>query len=220
MQAITSSRGRFALAVVAMLAALVALPSMASAARATRGTDVHTQRESWVNYLNAFSGTIRATGSASYSAGGSGGADDRITYAFDSANTTYDLTGTRTGSGVIAFSGGVDFDLAAHYIDLSFSDPRITLGSTTDSSAEINMLVSYDPFETSGSQLRNPTTPTRMDVFTVDLSSVFTGGANNHTWTDAVPRLTADGARAFNGGTNGAYSTGDLFGRVTFSAGN
>ena len=213
--------GRARLLAVATAAAvtLVALPAVASATVVSAGSGSHTQRESWVRYISTFGGTVTATGSASYSAGSATVfTDDVLTFAFDRANTTYDLTGRAAGSGTIALSGGVDYAVPAHYIGVSISDPRITVAAPT-STATVSALVSYDPYETSGPQVVNPTTPTRVDVYTLTLSGtgVFSGTTTRHSWTNAPARLTADGANAFNGGVNGSYRAGDLFGLFSFS---
>lgn len=216
------SRMRALLTVGAALLALtaVALPSTASATTATSGTGEHIQRESFMRYLYGlgFGGTITALSPATFSTNTASYADDVVAYSFDGANTTYDVT-ARAGRGTIAFTGGVRYQMAAHYIDVSISDPRVVVSSPTQTNAVVSAVVSYDPLET-GTQVANPTTPTRIDLFRLDLSGVFGGlGGTTHTWTRAPAVLTADGANAFNGGTNGSYSDGSAFGYWNLSAG-
>lgn len=215
-------RARLLAAATAAVVTLVVLPSVASATVVSAGTGSHTQRESWVRYISTFSGSVTPTGSASYNAGSATVfTDDVLTLAFDRTNTTYDISSRGTvGRGVIALSGGVDYAVPAHYISVRISDPRISLASTTDAAAVVSAVVSYDPFETSGPQIVNPTTPTRIDVYTLNLSGsgVFTTGTSRHTWTNAPAALTAAGANAFNGGINGSYSAGSAFGFFSFSA--
>lgn len=202
--------------------ALAAIPAAASATVVTRGSAVHTQRESLMNYMYGlgFGGVVSAISPGVFARNTSSYADDTLTVSFTSADTTYDIPRSGTARGVIAFDGGIEYTMSAHYIDVSVDDYQVTLASPTDTAAVVSAVVSYDPYETSGPQIVNPTTPTRIDVFTLDLSGVFSGGGTRtHTWTGAVARLTADGANAFNGGVNGSYSAGDLFGSLTFTAG-
>ncbi len=165
-------RARLLAAATAAVVTLVILPSVASATVVSAGTGSHTQRESWVRYISTFSGSVTPTGSASYNAGSATVfTDDVLTLAFDRTNTTYDISSRGTvGRGVIALSGGVDYAVPAHYISVRISDPRISLASTTDTAAVVSAVVSYDPYETSGPQIVNPTTPTRIDVYTLNLS--------------------------------------------------
>ncbi len=56
----------------------------------------------------------------------------------------------------------------------------------------------------------------------MNLSGTFTGsvasGVVTHTWATAPLALTADGALAFNGGTNGSYRAGQAFGSINARA--
>lgn len=217
MQRGIGGRARGLLATVVALMALVALPAVASAGRATSASGVQFQRESFMRYMYGFGGTVSASGTGTFARNTAAFDDDTLTFTFDATNTTYNITRT-AGSGTLALLGGISYQMPAHYIDVSVSDPRVAITSTTATAAVISAVVSYDPLE-SGTQIRNPTTPTRIDVFRVDLSSVFSGsGTRTHTWTRAPAVLTADGARAFNGGGNGSYSDGSPFGFWTLSA--
>lgn len=208
------------LAMVIALGALEALPAIASAGTATSGSGVQFQRESFMRYMYGlgFGGTVSATGTATFARNTAAYDYDTLTHTCDGTNTTYNIT-RGAGSGTLALLGGISYQMSAHYIDVSVSDPRVAITSTTASAAVISAVVSYDPLE-SGTQIRNPTTPTRIDVFRVNLGAagVFSGGGTRtHTWTRAPAVLTADGARAFNGGGNGSYSDGSAFGFWTLS---
>jgi hypothetical protein len=214
------SRSRALIAAGMASIALAAVPAAASATVATNGSAVQTQRESFMRYMYGlgFGGVVSqispgvfATNTASY-------ADDTLTPVFTGTGTTYDIV-RATGSGVIAFDGGIDYTMTAHSVDVSLDDYRISLASARDSAAVVSAVVSYDPFETSGPQIVNPTTPARIDVFTLNLASAFSSSGTTHSWSNTVATLTAAGANAFNGGINGSYRTGDLFGSFAFTAG-
>ncbi len=104
-----------------------------------------------------------------------------LTLAFDRTNTTYNLTGRAAGSGVIALSGGVDYAVPAHFISVRISDPRITVAAPSDDRDGQRRRL-CDPYETTGAQIVNPTTPTRVDVYTLTLSGsgVFSGTTSRH----------------------------------------
>lgn len=221
MQRGIGSRARGLLATVIALTAFVALPAVASAGTATSGSGVQYQRDTFMRYMYGmgFGGTVSATGTATFAVNGAAYDDDTLTHTFDGTNTTYAITRT-AGSGTLALSGGISYQMPAHFINVTVSDPRVAITSPTAGAAIISAVVSYDPLE-SGTQIRNPTTPTRIDAFRVNLGAtgVFGGtGGTTHTWTRAPAVLTAAGANAFNGGGNGSYSDGSVFGSWTLSA--
>lgn len=215
------SRSRTLIAAGMASIALAAVPAAASATVVTRGSAVQTQRESFMRYMYGlgFSGIVREITPGVYATNGVSYADDTLSVSFTSTGTTYDIPRSGTARGIVALDGGISYTMRAHYIEVSLDDYRIELDSPTDTEAIVTAVVVYDPYETSGPQLDNDTAATRLPVYKLNLSSAFSSSGTTHSWSNTAARLTADGARAFNGGINGAYAENDLFGSFAFTAG-
>ncbi|NLT06802.1 MAG: hypothetical protein GXY03_10915 [Solirubrobacterales bacterium] len=216
-----NTRTRVRLALLALVAvASFAVPSSAMAA-VSDGSVAHNQYSSWISYLYAFGGSASASSPAVYDdQGDSDRTNDVVTFGFTSTDTDYTIANPFAGSGTVAFEGDLFYDNASHYIDVDISDPQVEIPSTGSSAAKLTAVVSYDPLEVPGPQVANPTTPTRIDLYDLDLSGTFTPGASVHSWADVPAELTADGAFAFSGGGHGGYSAGQPFGTLDITAEN
>lgn len=215
------TRGRARLLAVGLaLAAFAAVPSTAVGAVGA-GSVEHNQYGSWINYLYAFGGSASAGSPAVYhDQGDSDRTNDVVTFGFTTTGTTYTIANPATGSGTLAYEGDLFYDNANHYIDIDIGDPQIEIPSVSSSAAKVTAVVSYDPLEVPGPQVANPTTPTRIDLYDIDLSGKFTPGATLHSWNGVPVELTADGAFAFSGGGHGGYSAGQPFGTLDITAGS
>lgn len=208
---------------VAMLAlgALFAVPTAAQATTVRTGSLELLPHASWISYLTRFGGSITATGSGSLSS-------NILTTPLTATGTTYApvltnaITQITRGSGALQFSGGIHYQLSAHFINLKLSDFRLVAASQADTSADLYATVEYDPFETSGPQVAALVNYGVLHIADADLSSGFRGSASGgvitHAWTNAPLTLTTDGALAFNGGINGSYRAGNPFGSINARA--
>jgi len=216
-----NTRKRVRLLLPALVAvAAVAVPTSASAA-VSDGTVAHNQYSSWISYLYAFGGSASASSPAVYDdQSDSDRTNDVATFGFTATDTDYTIANPFAGSGTVAFEGDLFYDNASHYIDIDISDPQVEIPNVSSSAAKLTALVSYDPLEVPGPQVANPTTPTRIDLYDLDLSGTFSGGSSIHSWTGVPAELTADGAFAFSGGGHGGYSAGQPFGTLDITAEN
>jgi hypothetical protein len=209
------------LVAVLALGALAVVPSAAQATTVRTGSLELLPHASWINYLTRFGGSITATGSGSLSS-------NVLTTPLTATGTTYaplltnPITQVRSGSGALQFSGGIHYQLSAHFINLKLSDFRLVAASTTDTSADLYATVEYDPYETSGPQVTALVNYGVLHIADANLSGTFagsvSGGVITHAWANAPLALTSDGALAFNGGTNGSYRAGAAFGSINARA--
>lgn len=98
---------------------------------------------------------------------------------------------------------------------MKLKDFTVWTASPTSNVAEVYALADYQAISTgrlTGYVL------THIAYADLSGSGVFTGstGPLKHDWRVAPLRLTADGALVFNGGTNGSYRSGDLFGSINW----
>jgi hypothetical protein len=197
--------------VLAALAVALALALPATASAALPGSAVTTAdwdvRHSWVDYVTnpawfgyLGQGTVtRAGGAASQTGYGSTGWDAPWTdYEY---GTRFAAASDTTAGGVrtVSLTGGIDFALSAHGVDVRLSDVRVV--AAAGGRQHIVLDAYHDPL--SGS----PTTSNDLDF--ADLVDV-PGTANQL-------QLTSGGAAVFNGGSNGSYSAGDEFGRLVYN---
>lgn len=209
------------LLVVLAFGAMAVVPTVAQATTVRTGSFELLPHASWVSYLTRFGGSITATGSGTLSS-------NILTTPLTATGTTYaplltnPITQVTRGSGALQFSGGIHYQLSAHYINLKLSDFRLVAASTADTSADLYATVEYDPFETSGPQVTALVNYGVLQIADANLSGTFSGsvsgGVITHGWADAPLALTADGALAFNGGTNGSYRAGQTFGSINVRA--
>lgn len=206
------------LLVVLAFGAMAAVPTVAQATTVTRGSFELLPRASWFSYLAMFGGSASATGSGSFN-----GTTNVLTTPLTTTGTTYapDLTNAITkvtrGRGALQYSGGIAYLLSAHYIDLKLSDFKLVTTVTGDTAAQLWAHVEYDPLE-AGTQVALLVDYGVQQIGDVNLSGTFRGSASGsvitHAWANAPLTLTADGALAFNGGTNGSYRAGSAFGSI------
>jgi hypothetical protein len=203
----TAPHRRRVLALATALAAtmLLAVPALSGAALpSTSVTGVTWRvRTSWVRYVTnpgwfvytdqgsiTPTGGARATGSE-YTTWGDDWTEYSYNYAFAASD---DLPASpRT----VRLTGGLDFDMSVHGIDISLSDLRVV---KSGSSETLVGDASYKPLLGS--------TVTRGDIALGDLVAV-TGIPNQ-------VQLTRAGAEVFNGGSNGSYRAGQEFGSLTY----
>jgi len=197
---------RFAvLAAVSASAAALVAPTMASATVPTPVNDAAwTLRTSWVNYLTNpawYGGLGQGTITPTSSNGGFSYEDTSGSYAVWPGFTDYAYTwifdkASDTGTPrVVTLKGGLDFDMSAHGISVSFSDLKVRdAGSGAE---ELIADASYDPIAG----------PPRAYLYDTVIANVSSAGAVT---------LTAAGASVFNGGSNGSYSAGSAFGSIAY----
>jgi Htaa len=193
-----------------LLAALaLALPAGASAALPA-GTVTTTDwdvRHSWVNYVTnplwfggLGQGTVTRTGGAA-SQTGYGATTWGAGYVNTQYGTRFAAASDSTSGGVrtIQLTGGLQFAVSTHSIDVRLSDIKVK----KETSGRVHVVLDsyYDPI--SGS----PVSTNDLDFADV----VDVTGINNQL------QLTSGGATVFNGGGNGSYSAGDEFGRLVFN---
>jgi hypothetical protein len=173
-----------------VVAVAVAVLAPAAASAATINSSDWTLKTSWVNYVT---NPLWVTGSISAPTWTT---SDGYTYVVPVSSTSTDVQ---------EHSGGIRFQVPAHGIDVEFEDLVVT--RVDSDTAVVNAVTSFDPIV--GSNVVDDP----RDILTLDLSAVTpstSGGVT--TYTDAPAYLTADGAEAFNGGSNGAYSADQLWG--------
>jgi hypothetical protein len=188
---------------------VLALPASAAASLppgpvATTDWDV---RHSWVDYVTnpawfgfVGQGTVTRTGGAASQAGygTTGWSSPWTNYEY---GTRFAAASDTTAGGVrtVRLTGGIDFALSAHGVDVRLSDVRVV----ADAGGRQHVVLDayYDPI--SGP----PTTSDDLDF--ADLVDM--AGAANQL------QLTSGGATVFNGGSNGSYAAGDEFGRLVYN---
>jgi Htaa len=199
---------RTRLATLAVLIAL-ALPAGASAALPA-GTVTRADwdvRHSWVDYVTnpawfgyLGQGTVTRTG-GSASQGGYGVTGWSSPWANYQYGTRFAAASDATAGGTrtVGLTGGIDFAVSVHGIDVRLSDLRVV--ADPGGRQHVVLDAYHDPI--SGP----PTTNDDLDF--ADLVDV-PGTANQL-------QLTSGGAAVFNGGSNGSYSAGDEFGRLVYN---
>jgi hypothetical protein len=204
---------RLLLVVLAFGASAAALPTAASAAVATRGSFELLPRASWIRYIGAFGGSIRAISPGTVNAttnvltAGLGG----------TTSTTYNLVTSTVGSGRAGFDGGIEYTVPSHGISVKLDDFSVTTASPSSTVAQVWAYADYLPIG-SGTLTGYRLT----QIATANLSGTFTGssGPLRHSWSNAPLVLTTDGALVFNGGVNGSYRAGDPFGSINWWVSN
>lgn len=193
----------FAIALAATL--MLTVPAISSAALPSSSVTSATWRvrTSWVRYVTnpgwfvyADQGSITPTGGASatgseYTTWGDDWTEYSYNYAF-AASDDYPAS-PRT----VRLTGGLDFDMSIHGIDISLSDLRVVKNGSSES---LVVDASYKPLLGS--------TVTRPDITLGSIVAV-TGIPNQ-------VQLTSAGAEVFNGGSNGSYRAGQEFGSLTY----
>jgi hypothetical protein len=200
---------RLLLAVLAFGAMTAAVPAAAQATVATRGSFELLPRTSWVTYIARFGGSIRAI-----SPGTVNSTTNVLTAGLGGlVGTDYDITSTSAGSGTASFAGGIEYTVPSHGISVKLKDFAVYAASPTSTVAEVYALADYLPI---GSGTLTGYVLTHIAY--ANLSGTFTGtsGPLRHSWSNAPLALTADGARVFNGGTNGSYRAADPFGSINW----
>jgi hypothetical protein len=198
---------RRALALATALAAtlMLAVPAVSSAALPSSSVSSVTWnvRTSWVNYVTnpawflwTDQGTVTPTGGARAAPGSattswSGWTNYAYSYAFAAADDH--PASPRT----VRLTGGLDFDMSAHGIDVSLSDLRVV------SSGGVESLVGDATYVPLGGS-----TVSRADIAIGTIVAV--SGIPNQV------QLTAAGAEIFNGGSNGSYRAGAEFGSLDY----
>ncbi len=202
------TKRRAAVLVAGLLAAL-ALAAPATSSAALPGSTVTTVdwdvRHSWVDYitnprwfLGLSQGTVRYTGGA---AAQSGYGTTSWTVRRGIVNYQYGVRfaaasdSTSGGVRTVQLTGGVDYALSAHGVDVRLSDIRVVQDAGGNESVVLDAY--YDPV--SGS----PVTDNDLSFATLNASNELA--------------LTSGGATVFNGGTNGSYRTGDAFGALVYN---
>jgi hypothetical protein len=204
---VNRTKRRAAVLAAGLLAAL-ALAAPATSSASLPGSTVTTAdwdvRHSWVDYvtnprwfLGLGQGTIRYTGGAAAQSGyGSTSWSGRriVNYQY---GTRFAAAGDSTSGGVrtVQLTGGIDFALSVHGIDVRLSDIRVVRDSGGNESVVLDAY--YDPI------LGDPVTENDLDF--ADLNG-----------SDELA-LTSGGATVFNGGSNGSYRAGDAFGRLYYN---
>ncbi|MFT4210653.1 MAG: HtaA domain-containing protein, partial [Microbacterium sp.] len=175
-------------------AAVVGIAAPASAAGGT-ATLTWGIKQSFVTYVTGAiaSGTITSTGS---------GVTSTYPYTWSGGSSTVDAD---AGTGTASFSDGIHFTGHSGALDLTISDPQITLTSSTSATLYADVV---------SKSLSDGTvnTYTDVDLATLTLSTPTISGSTA-TYTDAAAYLTADGAPAFAG----FYSAGTQLDSLTFS---
>lgn len=200
---------RLLLVVLAFGATAAAVPAAAQATVATRGSFELLPRASWIRYIGAFGGSIRAISPGTVNAttnvltAGLGGL----------VGTDYDITSSSAGSGTASFAGGIEYTVPAHRISVKLKDFAVYAPSPTSTVGEVYALADYLSIVTGVL-----TGYTLTHIANVNLAGTFTGstGPLRHSWSNAPLSLTADGALIFNGGTNGSYRATDSFGSINW----
>lgn len=198
---------RRALAFATALAATLMLVVPAVSSATLPGSSVSSVkwnvRTSWVNYVTnpawylwTGQGSVTPTGGARAAAGSattswSGWINYAYSYSF-AASDDYPAS-PRT----VRLTGGLDFDMSAHGIDISLSDLRVVSSGGTES------LVGDATYVPLGGS-----TVSRPDIAIGTIVAV-TGIPNQ-------VQLTAAGAEIFNGGSNGSYRVGAEFGSLDY----
>lgn len=204
----TKSIRRRVVALASVLAASVVLVVPATSSAALPGTNVSSVtwnvRTSWVSYLTnpawfvwTGQGSVTPTGGAAVASGTayarwSGWTDYAYSYTFAAGDDN--PASPRT----VALTGGLDFDMSVHGIDISLSDLRVV---KSGSSEQLLADATYVPF--GGSTVSRP------DIVLGNVVDVSGGPANQ-------VQLTGDGAAVFNGGSNGSYRAGGEFGTLVY----
>lgn len=187
--------------VAAIASAVAVLAPAASNAAVVSGTASYGIESGWYGYVNGLGGSISASSGASRSGA-------VVTYTVDVANTTF--TGGSSGSGTIALDGVVRYQVPAHGVDVTVTDPQIEVvaGDVVDVRAD----VAYLPY--GSGTLAYLTTSDQYLAFGGTTAGSTTGATTS--WTSVVSEVTADSAPVFYS-PFGGYGQGDPFGAFTIS---
>lgn len=201
--ALVSQRIRtlFVALVVAIASAFAVVVPATSNAAVVSGTASYDIQSSWYGYVLGLGGSISATSGASRSG-------SVVTYTVDVANTTF--TGGSTGSGTIALDGVVRYQVPAHGVDLTITDPEIVVsgGDVVD----VRAAVSYLPYGSG-----TPAFLTTADSFLAFKGT--TGGTTTGattSWTTVTSAVTLDSEPVFYS-PFGGYVEDDPFGAFSVS---
>lgn len=192
-------RALFVALLVAVASAFAALAPAASNATVVSGTASYGIQSSWYGYVLGLGGSISASSGASRSG-------SVVTYTVDVANSDYD-----DGDGTIALDGVVRYEVPAHGVDITITDPEIEViaGDVVDVRADVE----YLPYGSG-----TPAFLTRANDSFLAFSGTTTGSASGATtsWTAVSSDVTADSAPVFYS-PFGGYIQGDPFGAFTIS---
>lgn len=184
---------------VAVAAAVAVVAPATSSAAVVSGTAGYQIESGWYGYVLGLGGSISATSGASRSG-------SVVSYTVDVANTSF--AGGSTGSGTIALDGVVRYQVPAHGVDVTVTDPEIVVsgGDVVDVRAD----VAYLPY--GSGTLAHLTTSDSFLAFSGATSGTATGATTS--WSAVTSEVTADSEPVFYS-PFGGYVQGDPFGAFT-----
>ncbi|MBC9953905.1 HtaA domain-containing protein [Leucobacter sp. cx-42] len=153
-------------------AAKAALPESLEPVRANGGQLTWNFKDSWVGYLLGSGGQVNAYG------GATAGAMGRVSFP-EAASTTYN---PKTGTGVINYTGGVEWNHPEHGFAIAMQNPQVTVAA--DGSAVLKA-------EMSTSNTSSASDVALADIATLPALGAATEANELRTWTDVATTFAA-----------------------------